>query len=349
MPDSRIRPPLILLLLAASAAHAQLDSPTFHLGVFSDVTAGAASSPQSVGFAIGALDLFFTSELPHGFSALAESTFEADATGTIGLDVERAQLKWTYSDAFSVTAGRVHQSLGTYNTSFHHGKYLMTAIDRPRVVDFEDRGGPLPMHLVGLSLAGELHGEALALGYVLEGGNGRGRASSDILNAGDVDLAKSLNGQLYVVVKPIDLRLGANLLHDFIAPIASGDGARPGFEEWLVGGHLVWQHDAARITSEVYWMRHLGGPVAATTFGAFAEGELRFRTLTPFVRVETLRSSGTADPFLRPLGPAPDLNRLSLGVRADVATSVALKLQGDASMLGTTPQAALTAQAAFAF
>lgn len=251
MPYSRLRPALLVVALSASAAHAQLDSPTFHFGVFSDLTAGAASSPPSAGFAIGALDLFFTSDLPHGFSALAETTFEADATGQVGLDVERAQLKWTYSDAFSLTVGRVHQSLGTYNTSFHHGKYLMTAIDRPRVAAFEDDGGPLPMHLVGVSLAGELHGETLALGYVLEGGNGRGRTPDHILNSGDLDLAKSINGQLYVLVKPIDLRLGANLLHDFIAPVSEGEGARPGFEEWSVGGHLVWQHDAARVLSEV--------------------------------------------------------------------------------------------------
>ncbi len=350
MPAFLSRGVFALLVLGGAAASAQSEpSPSLHLGVFTDVSAGYHSAPDALGFAIGAVDLFVTGDLTHGFQALAETTFEADAAGTMGLDVERAQLRWTYSDALSITAGRVHQSLGTYNTAFHHGKYLMTAVDRPRVIAFEDDGGPLPMHLVGLSIAGELHGESLALGYVVEGGNGRGPVPDSVLNSGDLDLSKSINAQLYVLVKPIDLRLGANLLHDFLAPVASGDSARPGFEEWILGGHLLWQHRSTRVTAEVYWLRHLGGPVAATTFGAFAEAEVRTGALTPYLRLETLRSSGTADPFLAPDGPRPDQSIVSVGVRADVASAVALKLQGDVSLVGSTWRGAVIAQAAFSF
>ena len=45
--------------------------------------------------------------------------------------------------------------MGVWNTAFHHGANLQTSINRPRFIDFEDKGGVVPAHGVGLLASGK--------------------------------------------------------------------------------------------------------------------------------------------------------------------------------------------------
>jgi hypothetical protein len=63
--------------------------------------------------------------------------------------MERLQIGYTFSDNFTAWMGRFHTPYGYWNTAFHHGTQIQTAT-RPRFVDFEDNGGILPAHTVGL-------------------------------------------------------------------------------------------------------------------------------------------------------------------------------------------------------
>ena len=108
-------------------------------------------------FALGIMDLFVTSQISEKFSYLSEIGFEADPSSNgIGVDLERAQITFMQGPRFSLSAGRTHAMLGYYNTAFHHGTWFQTAIDRPRIFEFEDSGGPLPIHNVGVSAMGAL-------------------------------------------------------------------------------------------------------------------------------------------------------------------------------------------------
>ena len=41
------------------------------------------------------------------------------------------QLKLVLDDRLSFTVGRLHQSIGYYNTAYHHGALLQTVVERP--------------------------------------------------------------------------------------------------------------------------------------------------------------------------------------------------------------------------
>jgi hypothetical protein len=84
------------------------------------------------GFSNGALDLFATSRLGDHWSALAELVFEADGNA-LATDLERFQFTYEHSDAFRISAGRVHNPLLRWPITNHHGLFRQTSID-PEVI-----------------------------------------------------------------------------------------------------------------------------------------------------------------------------------------------------------------------
>jgi hypothetical protein len=120
---------------------------------FADVDAGSSSDGDPAklrGFYAGTLDLYLTPQFGDRVRSLAEIAFEYDANGGGAVDVERLQLGYTVSDSLTMWMGRFHTPFGVWNTAFHHGANLQTSIFRPRFVEFEDRGGLIPAHSVGL-------------------------------------------------------------------------------------------------------------------------------------------------------------------------------------------------------
>jgi hypothetical protein len=132
----------------------------------------APASPNS--FGLGQFALFVTKAIDDRVSVLAEVVMEASSANTrVTTDLERLQLTYHLNDFANVSAGRYHTGLGYYNAAFHHGSYFETPIGRPRVFAFEDEGGVLPVHEVGLSARGKIPKTESALRYVAEVGNGR--------------------------------------------------------------------------------------------------------------------------------------------------------------------------------
>lgn len=82
--------------------------------------------------------------------------------------MERMQIGWLPAPSTTMWLGRFHNPLGYWNTEFHHGNYLTTAISRPGIIAFEEHGGGvLPMHMSGLLLeetAGDPISYSVALG-----------------------------------------------------------------------------------------------------------------------------------------------------------------------------------------
>jgi hypothetical protein len=71
-----------------------------------------------------------------------------------GVDMERLQAGWRLTPAASLWFGRYHNPIGYWNIEHHHGHYIETSAERPRILEFEDGGGPLPIHLFGFLLSG---------------------------------------------------------------------------------------------------------------------------------------------------------------------------------------------------
>jgi hypothetical protein len=115
---------------------------------------GNPPTPPHSSFQAGEFDLFLTSRLSDNLSFLAETVLGPNATNLFSPDIERYQLTYKTNDYFSASVGRFHTSIGYYNTAYHHGLWFSTAEGRPIMYLFEDSGGILPVHMVGMSFAG---------------------------------------------------------------------------------------------------------------------------------------------------------------------------------------------------
>jgi hypothetical protein len=65
-------------------------------------------------------------------------------------DLERFQLGWQASEETVLWIGRYHQPTSVWNHDHHHGQYLQTSVTRPFLDEWEDLGGILPQHFVGM-------------------------------------------------------------------------------------------------------------------------------------------------------------------------------------------------------
>ena len=125
---------------------------------------------QMVGHVIADLDERFTF-----FS-------EVSVTGRdngYSIEVERALVRYDFSDAFKISVGRFHTPVGYWNAAFHHGSWLQTSVARPEMIKFGSRF--IPTHFVGLIAEGGMPASPLRLGYSLGVGNGR---AANIARAG---------------------------------------------------------------------------------------------------------------------------------------------------------------------
>lgn len=69
-------------------------------------------------------------------------------------EIARFQVGWRLAPETTLWAGRFHNPQGYWNTQYHHGTYLQTSISRPGIERFDDEGGVLPSHFIGLQLDG---------------------------------------------------------------------------------------------------------------------------------------------------------------------------------------------------
>jgi hypothetical protein len=125
---------------------------------FTDVDYERSGRPTSdgrtSGFTLGNLDFYLTPTFGR-VKMLGELNFEVNDEGGLDTDLERVQLGYVVSDALTTWMGRFHTPYGYWNAAFHHGAQIQTSVTRPRFIDFEDKGGVLPAHTVGLWATGE--------------------------------------------------------------------------------------------------------------------------------------------------------------------------------------------------
>src|ERR1700726_1946321 len=117
------------------------------------------------GASLNNLDLYLTPKLGGKWLSLFELNFEVDHNGNFGVDVERGQLGYQFSDAATVWVGRFHTPYGYVNTALHHGVWLNDSLRRPSFLMFEDQCGVMPAHTVGAWVTGAARGEGGKLLY----------------------------------------------------------------------------------------------------------------------------------------------------------------------------------------
>ena len=309
-------------------------------------------------FSLGQLNLFVTSDISEKFKFLSEIVFESGPDNfynvpggkrnEFGVDVERYLLQYSYNDYFNLAAGRYHTAIGFYNTAYHHSTWFQTTTGRPLLFQFEDSGGILPIHNVGLSASGRIPSGPLGLHYVAEIGNGRQSRSplteEPVQNEVDENNYKAFNLALFARPEAIrGLQVGFSGYHDRLQPFGL-----PRVDETILAAHAVYMAPKFEWLNEVVLVRHSpdGSSQTFNTPAFYTQIAKRFGSYQPYFRYQYINASDREPIF-------PDVGRIegpSFGLRYDASESVALKAQYDYNIARhLSPNNALTLQLGFTF
>ncbi len=315
------------------ASHSFLTAPTlnFHgyadLGYYPVAKGGTTSS-----FRLGQADLFLTSKLSDRLSFLMETAIDSDANNLPGAEIERIFLNYRQNEYLNVVVGRYHSAIGYFNGAFHHGRWFQTTTDRPFLFWFEDNGGILPIHNVGVSVSGRVPSGNLNVNYVVETGNGRAYrypGSAPVQTINDDNNGKSINVALFATPRAMPgWQLGMSIYRDRATPYGS-----PSVEQRILTTHVVYIRDRAEFITEGLVMRNRqkagsGGDRTTNVPAFYTQFSYRFGAASrPYFRFEFMNPAAS-DPLVSPvLGSLGFRRSYTAGYRRDLSEFCAIKFQ----------------------
>jgi hypothetical protein len=313
---------------------------------FGDISLhGGTQKGDTTSFSLGQLDLFVTSDVSDRFKFLSEIVFEAGPTNiygtytgepnSFGVDIERYLLQYSHNDYFNISAGRVHTAIGYYNTAYHHSSWLQTTTGRPFLFDFEDHGGILPIHTVGVSVSGQVPSGSLGLHYIAEVGNGRASRAplvqEPVQNEIDDQNHKAFNVAMFARPEAVPgLQAGLSFYRDILSPLN-----HPRVGESILAGHVILERPKYEWLNEALLDRHTieGTSLSYNTPGFYSQISKQFGAYRPYFRYQYVNAANN-----EPIFPDVQLrDGPSAGLRFDASESVALKFQYDYTFLRNQP------------
>jgi len=286
---------------------------------------GGDQKGEHTSFSLGELNLFITSNINDKTKFLTELVFEVHADNDFEEDLERVLLEYSFNDYLKLSAGRYHTAIGYYNTAYHHTTWFQTTTGRPYLFAYEDEGGILPIHNVGVVASGRIPSGSLGLHYVAEVGNGRTSSSPQaepVQNFVDENSHKSLNVALFARPEAIPgSQIGFSVYRDVLFP---SNSVRIG--ETILDAYAVLSRSNFEWLNEGVMIRHapLGLHVYETP-GFYTQISKRFGSYRPYLRYEYVNASSN-----EPVFPQVGLRTgPSVGVRFSASEWVSLKLQYD--------------------
>ena len=312
---------------------------------FADVGAGWSTGADPVklrGFSVGTLDLYLTPQFGDRVKALAEIAFEFERGGNGAVDMERLQLGYTLSDAVTVWLGRFHTPFGLWNTMFHHGANLQTSIYRPRFVEFEDKGGFIPAHSVGVWASGKTRlgsGKVTYDGYLSNGPSIKQRTLDP--NTFTDDSRDKMIG-FNVGYQPAGVLGGLTVgVHGFGSTVnayAASDLLLSQTKLRAAGAYFGYDAEDWEAIGEYYSFSNVdtGSSTEHASKAWFVHVGRAFGPLTPFVRLERA-SLDPNDNYFRSQQAGRSYKRAVIGARYALDSRSSFKLE-----LSSTTEAAMT-------
>jgi hypothetical protein len=277
-------------------------------------------------FELGEIDLFGTERLSSHLTALLELAFETDSeqlSDDVAINVERMLLH-RGNDFFNVDIGSYRTAIGYYSTAYLRGAWLQTAISRPKMFTFEDQGGFLPLHAVGVSFNGRIPSGDLNLHYVAEAGSSRNYGNT-VGFPSDISFNRATNLAIYSQPRGVPgLEIGFSSYHDLFSPIA---GFALDRSVWMV--HVVYVQGRVEFLNEGLRLG-LGNSPAGSATGLGFYSQIAYRIASswkPYARVEYLNVSGNGVVDTKTRYYVPWKTVYTAGVRYDLTESVALKFE----------------------
>ncbi len=306
---------------------------------FSDVGYGKASAGagenRANGFAIGTLSFYLTPQFTDRTKALIELAFEGDsASGAVATDLERLQFGYTFNDKATLWLGRFHTPFGYWNTAYHHGAQIQTSVLRPKFLDFEDKGGIIPAHMVGLLANGVIAAGKGKIVYDAYLGNG----SRIVDGALDPNITRDDNSN-----KALGLNLGYRFAGSLSGLQAGGHIATQQVNSYsgstllnrtrvnMLGAYAVYERDPWEVIGELYTFRNTdlsGDSGKHRSWAGFLQGGYTFGDWLPYARVEKT-SLSNEDAYFVNQASGRSYSRYALGVRYELNESAVLKLEAN--------------------
>ena len=275
------------------------------------------------GFLEGQLTGHIISELTDRLTFFGEITASPRSTAFV-VEVERTILRYDFSDALKLSAGRYHTPINYWNTAFHHGQWLQTTATRPQMIKFG--GSFLPVHFVGVLAEGSAPGD-IGLNYSLGLGNGRDSTISRAGDAGDANRNRSWVANVFLRPSALyGLQVGGSHYHDRISRTTGGD-----VREEIWAAHAVWWRETPEVMAEYARVGHEA--VSASTGMKWSEGyyvQVAYRLpfanerLKPYARLEHV-DVNSADVLLAPLKLGD--HGATAGLRLELSPYAALKAE----------------------
>jgi hypothetical protein len=296
------------------------DAPTLHIRGFTDLGFAETDHDEAVpsGFSVGQFVLHLSSSLGHKVSFFGETSFTA-RSNTYTVEVERVILRYDYNDHLKISVGRYHTPINYWNTTYHHGLWLQTTIDRPEMI--KSGGTFQPVHFVGLLAEGLLTSPTLGLGYNAGVGNGRGDIISRAGDAGDVNTNRAWVAKLYSRPAALyGLELGTAVYHDLV-PVAN----TPGYPELIASAYVALTRETPEVIAEFSHVRHHDqtADVDYTSHAFYVQVAARMPQAPkwkPYTRFEQL-SGNPEDPVFGDL----DTTIATAGLRYELTDLAAIK------------------------
>ncbi len=319
-------------ITAASSASSSADRGLAVHG-FADVGIGNHNvyTPDRHGATVGSIDFYLAPQLGERVKGLVEMNVEVEhGTGSVGIDLERTQIGYQFSEAATLWLGRFHTPYGYYNTAFHHGLQILTALRRPQFMAFEDQGGIMPPHTTGLWLTGMAREGEARLQYDLFVGNAQHIVSGTL----DPEAAGSFGKQVIfggrLGVRPggawSDLQFGVSALS---ASIGIADAAQDSTRLNIGGLYAFYESDRWEDQFELYFFRNqdlLGGTGTHHSSAGFVQLGYRSGLYTPYLRYEHT-SLDQGDNYFAAQTYGGSYHREALGLRFDLNLKTALKAE----------------------
>ena len=294
---------------------------SYNLGVFGNINYKTKDrDTQHHSFSLGELDLYGTANYER-MSFLTELLIEFEGQA-VELDMERIWIGYSFSDLFTLRAGRHHTSLGYWNRTYHHGKQLFVTVERPFIIAFEGEGGIIPAHIVGLEAEGRVSVGAINLKYELQVGNGPTISEGKLApnNSSDDNPSK-----------------------EWVARLSGTSPVLPGFTFGLSGTSFkITQADNTIINEKVAGLdvsyirgeldllgevfRFKNSDKEARLGYVQAAYNISKYSVTPYVRHERMDVED-GDPYLDALGGRKDRTQDIAGARYDINERSSLKAQ----------------------
>ncbi len=350
------------LASGAATAWAGDDKLQVQIGAFGNMdyqlVGNSASFPAQNGFALGDAALVAKGQYGDHLRILAESLIEFGVPDPhLGLD--RFLATYVFNDQLRLSAGRDHLATGYWNRTYNYAAINLPTIERPFFLKFEDDGGVVPSHVVGLTAEGLFNLGTSSLKYeanfgnsekILLTGDGSGNVTgAEFSNSAPGDPSSEKTAAARLVFKPwADGGLALGLAsawnrYDTVAetPNLAAPALFSGLGQLLLEGEIVYSDDNFDLVGEFYGFDdQIGGmPTqgASNNYAYYVQADIQAAEgFWPYLRLENLSVNGS-DPYFQALVAQNETLYLA-GFRYDIVPKVTcLKLECRVSQVSDNP------------